>query len=86
MSKETLKIWKENRLDQDETLSFQEVIKKFKNSEYWGEYIFTSMSLEEALTLFMASKNGLNCTYENEEFQELLSFLKLKIKKQYLGE
>lgn len=86
MSKETLKIWKENRLDQEETLSFQEVIKKFKNSEYWGNYIFTSMSLEEALTLFMASKNGLNCTYEKEEFQELLSFLKLKIKKQYLGE
>lgn len=86
MSKETLKIWKENRLDQEETLSFQEVIKKFKNSEYWENYIFTSMSLEEALTLLMASKNGLNCTYEKEEFQELLSFLKLKIKKQYLGE
>lgn len=83
MSKEnTLKVWKENRLDQEETLTFQEVIRKFKKSDDWGNYIFTSMSLEEALTLFMASKDGLNCTYENEDFQRLLSFLKKTIKEQ----
>ena len=68
LEKNTLKIWKDNRLDQEESITFQEVIKKFKKSENWADYIFTSMSLEEALSLFMASKDGLNCTYENEDF------------------
>ena len=81
-----LKVWKDNRLDQEESITFQEVIKKFKKSENWADYIFTSMSLEEALSLFISSKDGLNCSYENEDFQKLLSFLKTEIKKQYKGE
>lgn len=61
-----MKLWKENRLDQEWVLSAEEVAKRFMESGYAKEYLNYG-GVAMALVYFITSKDGLNSTWEWDE-------------------
>lgn len=62
-----MKLWKENRLDQEHELANKEIAKQFLGSIY-GKKPYEFGGIATALVYFIGDKTGLNSSWEwNEE-------------------
>ncbi len=61
-----MKLWKENKLNQEWELDNKGVVKRFLNSEY-GKNPEKYKGKDNALVYFITGKDGLNSSYDWEE-------------------
>jgi hypothetical protein len=64
----TIKLWRENRVDQEWELSFEEVLNRFRVSEFFG----LEEWLDRRLRAFITDQKGLNSVFEEADYQKLL--------------
>ncbi len=77
-SMKKITLYKENKKDAEYTMTFREVANSFVASEYYKGIHDGVYTTSQALTLFIASKDGLNSTFEvygNNIFSELLEYV-----------
>jgi hypothetical protein len=63
-------LYYENKLDNMKEVDFIEIFKGYNASEYNTDDYPT----ERGLSLYIASKDGLNSSYDEDAFEELLTF------------
>lgn len=66
-----MKLWKENRLDQEWESTFEEIYQGFKASEWYD----VPYPLERKLALYMTDSKYLNSTYEKDDFLKLVDYI-----------
>jgi len=69
-----MKLWRENRLDQEWELSEDEILARFIKSEHFN-YYQKGWTLDRALRAFITaleSEGGLNSVFEEDEYNILL--------------
>jgi hypothetical protein len=62
-----VKLWKENRLNQEWELSNKEIAEKFMASDFYKNRYEKYNSTDRALIWFISDKDGLNSTWEFDE-------------------
>ena len=72
-----MKFWKNNRIDNEFELSFEEVLKRFKESKYYQDYLNIELPHPLVLLLinFITGKDGLSSVFEREEFDKLYDYI-----------
>ncbi|GAI71785.1 unnamed protein product, partial [marine sediment metagenome] len=66
-----MKLWRENRLDQEWESTFEEIYQRFKASEWYD----VPYPLERKLALYMTDPKYLNSTYEKDDFLKLVDYI-----------
>lgn len=66
-----MKLWRENRLDQEWESTFEEIYQGFKNSEWYD----VPYPLERKLSLYMTDSKYLNSTFERDDFHKLVDYI-----------
>ncbi len=66
-----MKLWRENRLDQEWESTFEEIYQGFKASEWYD----VTYPLERKLALYMTDSKYLNSTYEKADFSKLVDYI-----------
>ena len=69
-----MKIWIENKVENEIEISFEEIAQKFFNSEIFKQ-AEKEDRFERLFLLFLADKNGLNCTYEQKDYAPLFEYV-----------
>jgi len=73
-----MRLWKNNRVDEEWELRNEEIVKRFKESKQYQDFK-EGMHLRTALSMFISSKSGLSSVFEIDEFEELVeTFLRLE--------
>ena len=72
-----MKLWKENKLDQEYELSHREIAKRFAESHYATKDSLEYRPLRYLLTLFIASNDGLNSALDNNPNKDLNAIEKI---------
>lgn len=75
-------LYKENKIDKLEHKTFDEILEEFKESRYYDEFYCEGMDLNYCLSLFLASNDGLNSTYDQEIYTELFKYVLEELKKE----
>jgi len=79
---DTIKLWIENRLDNEIDKPYEEVANGFRTSSYFERYVFeTFTTLRDMLLLYLASKDGENATFEPEDFESFYDYMRVEVKK-----
>lgn len=77
-SMKKITLYKENKTDAEYNMDFRDLSNLFVISEYYKGFHDGTHNLSQALSLFIASKDGLNSTYDVEgdnNYAELLEFV-----------
>lgn len=75
-------LYKENKIDKLQHKTFDEILEEFKESRYYDEFYCEGMDLNYCLSLFLASNDGLNSTYDQEIYTELFKYVLEELKKE----
>jgi hypothetical protein len=75
-------LYKENKIEKLEHKTFDEVLEEFKESRYYDEFYCEGMDLNYCLSLFLASNDGLNSTYDQEVYTELFKYVLEELKQE----
>lgn len=77
-----MKLWKENKIDQEYELSHKEIIEGFKKSSYYKRYKNPDdIDLDYALRLYITSKDGLNSIFgKYDDFDKLYEYAREEVK------
>jgi len=68
----TVKLWKENKTDQEWEIPVEELVKRFMESKiYKDKETLYYHGVGPSLTLFISGKDGLNSVIENEDFKKV---------------
>lgn len=67
-----IKLWRENRLDQEWEIKLQNLAKGFVESEYYKRYM-EGMLLERCIRGYITASDGLNSVFEERDFNEIFS-------------
>ena len=71
-------LYRENKIANRYTITTQELVKRFKESEYYDNFV-DGWPLSRALAVFIGASNGLCSTCDpisDKEFSEILHLLK----------
>ncbi len=82
MNEDNLKItlWKENKLNQEWSINYNDVLNKFRLSVYFKYWVDGRYSLDIALRNFITAKDGLNSVFDtNEDYYKLFDFIHNKV-------
>jgi len=66
-----MKLWRENRIDQEWESTFEEIYRGYKASEWYD----VAYPLERKLALYMTDSKYLNSTYEKDDFLKLVDYI-----------
>ena len=76
-----IKLWKENRVDQEYEMDINEIAKRFKESKYYTEYFKQGWPLDRALPLFICSRDGLNSVNDVKDYETIREAVRDYIRK-----
>ncbi len=79
MSNSKLTLWKENKKDQEWSMSYDEIGDKFRKSDYFVAVSKGGYSLEYGLKLFLSQNDGLNSVFDEEPFQDLFEEIRASL-------
>lgn len=69
------KMWKENRTDQEHSMTYMDILKAFVKSD-WFDKFNNGLNFDRALRNFITDpKDGLNSTFENDDYDALADFV-----------
>lgn len=81
---DTIKLWIENRLDNEVERSYSDIWEEFKYSKYFEEYVFEPHStIREKLIHFITFKDGLNASYDLPDFEALYDYVREASKREH---
>lgn len=66
-----MKLWKENKLNQEWIKEDNEILEEFKRSKYFRQDDCGIFYEDQRLTAFITSKDGLNSTFDLIDFDNL---------------
>lgn len=67
-----MKLWYQNKLDQEREMSFEDIKKGFEASVFDTR----DMPLERELSLYIGSgRGGLNCSCDDKDFESLVEYV-----------
>ncbi len=71
-----IKLWKENKINQEWTITFEELTKRFYNSWMYSEFQF-QWPLDRILRGFISGneKDELNSVFDDNDYEELLGYV-----------
>lgn len=69
-----MKLWKENRTDQEWEMSPETITDEFIVSK-WHELYKQGWPIERAISGFITDKDGLNSVCDTEDFQKLIKYV-----------
>lgn len=73
-----MKLWKENRTDQQWELSMEEIAEQFASSQY-SPHVIKHWRLERCLRAFLTAPDGLNSVFDEEDFDELYTIVSERV-------
>lgn len=76
--KTMIKLWRENRLDQEWQITTQDLAKGFIESEYHKRYL-DGMLLERCIRGYVTASDGLNSVFEEKDFDEIFKSVRNSI-------
>ena len=72
----TIKLFKDNKLDKEYELTFKEILDGFSNTRYYNAVINGHNTLSQGLSMYMASSDGLNSSFDvNNDHEALLEYV-----------
>lgn len=78
----TIKLWKENKTDQEWEISISDIVEKFMRSkDYNDNELMDYYGPEHLLSLFIGSKDGLNSVIDQIDFKKVSHHL-LKVRQE----
>ncbi|NOR56994.1 MAG: hypothetical protein GQ474_00545 [Sulfurimonas sp.] len=78
MSKKIMRLWVDNRLDNQIEKSFDEIKSEFMDSEYYERYLSDDVSyIRDMLLQFLTMKDGLHASFDNDDFEELYDYIRV---------
>jgi len=69
-----MKLWKENKLNQEWEMSFEKIIEEFKRWDFTYE-LRDLQPIDLRLRIFLTDKKGLNSAFEEEDFDKLFEII-----------
>lgn len=70
-----MKLWYENKLANEKEIDNMEILEQYQNSGFKDKEEYKEMYRDMKLRMFLTTKEGLNSSFEEEEFQELLDLM-----------
>ena len=77
-----MKLWKDNRTDKEYELSYKQILDKFKESDYYKQWLDVNspIPLDRLLITFLTSKTGLSSVFEKEDFDNLYDYIDKRVR------